>query len=309
MQLTTKKTLTTLIGSGILMSTIAFPFMSSFPLAFASTMATESSSQAVVVHAAYLKTSPHLGTYNEIQLVQVGTNLQVLSATRYWLHVQLPDGTIGYITADHYYVSQFSTSSIPSSNGGQSQTHSVTSTATVTQSVPVNSSSTQQASGYTQHNDSSGSILPPGVTIDPNIQPLVPLTASYAAKLQAVEQIATSKLGTPYIWGHNEDRGQYGFDCSNFVQYVFHEALGYDFSSSSKVQFERIGWNIPISQMQPGDELFFSDTTNPSGSAHVGIYIGHGEMIEEGGGLGKVGYLSIDHGFWSHHLVAVHQMF
>ncbi len=296
-----KKNWKTVLGTSFLISSMAIPFLTSVPSAFASTTA-QASTEAMVVHAAYLKTSPHLGTYNEIKLLGKGTSLQVLSTTPYWLQVRLADGVVGYITANHYYVSL----------GAQTSTSSTSSAPTSHTIAPTSSTPNSQPSSQSNGGPAAGSVstaLPPGVTLAPNIQPLVPMTASYAAKLQAVEQIAKSKLGTPYIWGHNEDRGQYGFDCSNYVEYVFHEALGYNFSGSSKVQFDQVGWPVPISQISPGDELFFSNTTNPSGSAHVGIYIGHGEMIEEGGGLGKVGYLSITQGFWSHHLVAVHRLF
>jgi len=147
------------------------------------------------------------------------------------------------------------------------------------------------------------------VHLDPNITPDVPLDASYTQKFAAVLAVAQSKLGTPYIWGHNEDRGQYGFDCSNFVEYVFHHALGYLFSTSSRTQFYSVGTAVPLSQMRPGDLLFFSDNSNPTGTAHVGIYIGNGQMIQEGGGLRQVGVLSVSTGYWANHLVAAHRLF
>ncbi|GLG00655.1 hypothetical protein Alches_06940 [Alicyclobacillus hesperidum subsp. aegles] len=146
--------------------------------------------------------------------------------------------------------------------------------------------------------------LPPGVTLDPSITPIAPITASNAAKFAAILQVAQSKLGTPYRLDHNEDRGQYGFDCSNFAEYVYHHALGYSFTTSSIKQYQSVGTPVPISDMQPGDLLCFND------GGHVGIYVGNGQMIQCGGGLAKVGYLSVAPGsYWYNHLSAVKRMF
>lgn len=146
--------------------------------------------------------------------------------------------------------------------------------------------------------------VPPGVTIDAGISQRTSLGASNAAKFDALLQVARSKLGTPYIWGHNEDRGQFGFDCSNFTAYVYHHALGYVISPLSRTQYTSVGWNVPTYQIQPGDLLVFEY------GKHVGIAVGNGRMIECGGGLGRVGYLSIQSGtYWGNHLTAVKRMY
>ena len=152
---------------------------------------------------------------------------------------------------------------------------------------------------------SDGMWVPPqGVTIDPSIRPRAGLKASYAQKLSGVLAVARSKLGTPYIWGHNEDRGQYGFDCSNYVEYVFHHALGYLFTDWSTRQYASVGLRVPLSQLRAGDIIFFDH------GGHEGIYAGGGSMIQEGGGLGKVGYLPVSPGsYWGHHISVVKRMF
>ncbi len=256
---------------------------------------------AIVQRAAYLKTSPQLGWNNLISLVPAGTQMQLLSGgNAYWLHVRLPNGKSGYITGNQTYVKV--TAKTPATPQSASPSASQATSGAGSQSSVPSGASLSPA-------PSNGFSLPPGVHLDPSITPAAGTSASPQAKFQAVLQIAQSKLGTPYIWGHNEDRGQYGFDCSNYVEYVFHHALGYLFSTSSAVQFHSVGWPVALNAIQPGDLLFFSNTTNPTGSAHVGIYIGNGRMIQEGGGLGKAGYLSITTGFWSHHLVAARRMF
>ena len=147
-------------------------------------------------------------------------------------------------------------------------------------------------------------IPPNGVSMDPKITPLASVTAPVSAKRTAVIREAASKLGTPYIWGHNEDRGQYGFDCSNFTAYVYHHALGYILSGASQVQYHDVGTPIPVKDMKVGDLIIFDK------GAHVGIYAGHHRMIEEGGGLGKVGYLSVaPSSFWGSRITVVKRVF
>ncbi|MFD1678137.1 NlpC/P60 family protein [Alicyclobacillus fodiniaquatilis] len=157
---------------------------------------------------------------------------------------------------------------------------------------------------YTAQAESSSVQLPPGISLDPSITPIASVNATSTAKFNAILKVAKSKLGTPYELDHNEDRGQTGFDCSNFVEYVYHHALGYLFSTASKTQYTSVGTKVAISKMQPGDLLSFDD------GGHSGIYIGNNEMIQCGGGLGKVGYLSVAPGsYWYKHLSAVKRMY
>lgn len=145
--------------------------------------------------------------------------------------------------------------------------------------------------------------LPPGVIMS-GLTPKAARTANISEKRNAVLSVARSKLGTPYRWGHNEDRGQYGFDCSNYTAYVYHHALGYKMSGASKIQAKKVGWRVAKGNMKPGDLLIFEN------GKHVGIYVGQGKMIQEGGGLGKVGYLSLKPGsYWGKHLTSVRRMF
>jgi peptidoglycan DL-endopeptidase CwlO len=80
--------------------------------------------------------------------------------------------------------------------------------------------------------------------------------------------IAMQYLGVPYVWGGSSPRG---FDCSGLVSYVFAQ-IGVSMPHSSYAQFG-MGTPVSISQLQPGDLVFFT------GASHVGIYIGGGQFI------------------------------
>jgi cell wall-associated NlpC family hydrolase len=80
--------------------------------------------------------------------------------------------------------------------------------------------------------------------------------------------IAMHYLGVPYVWGGASPRG---FDCSGLVMYVFAQ-IGVSLPHSSYSQ-AAMGSPVSISQLQPGDLVFFT------GASHVGIYIGGGQFI------------------------------
>lgn len=109
---------------------------------------------------------------------------------------------------------------------------------------------------------------------------------SLAQQREILVKMAETQLNVPYIWGKQEPF--VGFDCSNFVAWTYRSALGIDFSGSSVWQRYHEGTPVSTANLQVGDLLFFKTKNEPSGSGHEGIYIGNGEVIQEGGGWKKV---------------------
>lgn len=98
----------------------------------------------------------------------------------------------------------------------------------------------------------------------------VPLDMNDYTNLQA---IATSYLGTDYVWGGNTP--ETGFDCSGLVQYTYKEALGYDLSRTTYTQCNE-GIQVSFEDLQMGDLLFFE---NSGDIHHVAMYLGDGNYI------------------------------
>ncbi len=96
------------------------------------------------------------------------------------------------------------------------------------------------------------------------------------AALDAMLRAAMSRRGLPYVWGA---AGPKSFDCSGLVQWSFTQA-GIVMPRVAADQ-ARTGPAVPVSQLQPGDLLFYhTDPTAPTYISHVAIYLGNGWMIQ-----------------------------
>ncbi len=124
-------------------------------------------------------------------------------------------------------------------------------------------------------------------------------SSAYTTILNAMKE----HIGTPYVWGGSgeylttslldkltgmyptqasngaytrarayADKGYRAFDCSGLMQWGFAKA-GVKIDRSTWGQILN-GVEVPISKIQPGDLLFYSNLT------HVGMYIGNGQWIE-----------------------------
>ena len=108
--------------------------------------------------------------------------------------------------------------------------------------------------------------------------------------------VAVSYAGTPYRLGGTT---RAGMDCSGFVYRSFREALGVAVPRTSESMFlwtER----IHISQIQPGDLVFFR-TTGTARITHVGIYVGDGRFIHsasQGRSTGVI-FSGLDEPYWA----------
>lgn len=80
-------------------------------------------------------------------------------------------------------------------------------------------------------------------------------------------------LGKPYVWGA---KGPNAFDCSGLAYFVYANALGYSIGGWTGDQ-QYAGTQIPVSEAQPGDLLFWGAPT--SITTHVAIYIGSGQYV------------------------------
>jgi cell wall-associated NlpC family hydrolase len=106
-----------------------------------------------------------------------------------------------------------------------------------------------------------------GITVDPSTIP-APSAGAAAAVAYAYAQV-----GKPYIYAGT---GPAGYDCSGLTMMAWAQG-GVSMAHGSQAQYMAFP-KVPISQLQPGDLVFFGDS-GPS-NHHVGIVVGPGTMIE-----------------------------
>lgn len=117
-----------------------------------------------------------------------------------------------------------------------------------------------------------------------------PAPSAGAGAVQRVIDRAVSQLGVQYVWGGGNGRGattgipgpagdpgdRVGFDCSGLMLYAFNGA-GVSLPRVSRNQYDA-GRRVPISDLQPGDLVFYKKPGAPI--HHVAMYIGDDRMIE-----------------------------
>ncbi|MBB5181332.1 peptidoglycan endopeptidase LytE [Planomicrobium koreense] len=101
--------------------------------------------------------------------------------------------------------------------------------------------------------------------------------------------IATSQLGTPYVWG---GAAVGGFDCSGYIYYVFNQA-GIKIPRTNTTGYDARSYDV--SNPQVGDLVFFANTYKP-GISHMGIYLGNNNFIHAGGD--RVQITSLSDSYW-----------
>lgn len=74
---------------------------------------------------------------------------------------------------------------------------------------------------------------------------------------------------TAYVWGGNSLST--GVDCSGLVQQIYKQ-LGISVPRTTYQQAKN-GKQVPVSQIRPGDLVFYNDY------GHVGIYVGNGKIV------------------------------
>ena len=95
-----------------------------------------------------------------------------------------------------------------------------------------------------------------------------PAAAPNAAAQTAVDT-ALAHLGAPYVWAGT---GPGAFDCSGLTQFAY-RAAGISVPHSSRLQ-STLGVPVSRADLRPGDLVFFYSPVS-----HVGMYIGHGQMV------------------------------
>lgn len=110
---------------------------------------------------------------------------------------------------------------------------------------------------------------------------------------------AEKYLGYPYVWGGSSPSTS--FDCSGFVSYVInHCGNGWNYGRLTANGWKNATARVAVSDVKPGDLVFFQGTYDTSGASHVGIVVDpvNKIMIHCGN---PIQYASYDTAYWRAH--------
>ena len=120
-----------------------------------------------------------------------------------------------------------------------------------------------------------------------------------------VVMYAMGLMGVDYHFGGSNPES--GLDCSGMVSYIFDQALGMKLPHNA-AQIAQLGQNIPLTDLQPGDLVFFNTQNRPY--SHVGIYIGDGRFVHApSSASGKIMISSLKSSYYARHLEAARTFF
>jgi cell wall-associated NlpC family hydrolase len=108
--------------------------------------------------------------------------------------------------------------------------------------------------------------------------------------------VAENMRGVPYRYGGADPRG---FDCSGLVYYAYRKA-GIHSPRSTSDQY-RFSTRVPLTELRPGDLVFFAISRNKP--SHVGIYAGQGKFIHAPSSGKAVSYAFLDDYYWKEKLI------
>jgi len=108
--------------------------------------------------------------------------------------------------------------------------------------------------------------------------------------VQRVIAAAKSQRGLPYSWGGGNATGPtwgippdtdvFGFDCSGLTEYAYARA-GVRIGGTSREQYWRFrDRTVAADDLQPGDLVFWGETTDYTSIYHVALYIGGGQVVQ-----------------------------
>ena len=89
-------------------------------------------------------------------------------------------------------------------------------------------------------------------------------------RVQGAINAAMAKVGSRYVWGTS---GPDTFDCSGLTSYAYRQ-VGITLSRSSKAQYSGAGRKVSLSEIKPGDLVFYYSPVS-----HVALYIGGGKIV------------------------------
>ncbi len=120
-----------------------------------------------------------------------------------------------------------------------------------------------------------------------------PMKPRYApGSVRSLHQVYQRWRGVPYRFGGADTEG---IDCSAFTRTLYQEVYGMELPRSTYEQVT-LGREIPKTELQPGDLVFF----RTGRTQHNGVYVGDGKFAHASSSVG-VTISRLDNVYWRSH--------
>ncbi len=113
----------------------------------------------------------------------------------------------------------------------------------------------------------------------------------------AVAAASWNYMGVPYVYGGASPSG---FDCSGFTQYLFKQH-NISLPHSATSQYNNCGEYVAKENLQPGDLVFFSDSSHAIG--HVAVYVGDDTIVHARSSVRAVVENKLSSNYYTNHYV------
>lgn len=113
----------------------------------------------------------------------------------------------------------------------------------------------------------------------------------------AVAAASWNYLGVPYVYGGSSPSG---FDCSGFTLYLYKQH-GISLPHGATAQYNNCGEYVAKENLQPGDLVFFSDSSHAIG--HCAVYVGDDTIIHARSSVKSVVTNKLSSSYYSSHYV------
>ena len=113
----------------------------------------------------------------------------------------------------------------------------------------------------------------------------------------AVAAASWNYLGIPYVYGGSSPSG---FDCSGFTLYLYKQH-GISLPHGATAQYNNCGEYVAKENLQPGDLVFFSDSSHTIG--HCAVYVGDDTIIHARSSVKSVVTNKLSSNYYSSHYV------
>lgn len=224
-------------------------------------------------------------------LLEKGTKLEILGEENGWYKVRCSDGTVGYVSADYVAVTwteckgTVAGGTINVRKGPGTDYGKITSVRSG-KSVEILG---EENGWYKLSFDGTTGYIRGDFVMETSSE-----TSAVGA---AVAAAAWNYLGVPYVYGGASPSG---FDCSGFTLYLFKQ---HDISlpHGATAQYKNCGEHVAKENLQPGDLVFFSDSSHAIG--HCAVYVGDDTIIHARNSVKSVVTNKLSSSYYTSHYV------